>query len=68
MEMLPYHVVPPSGVKNTQMSTAFAVVVRDNDAAPPGKRKAPPDQATVRPADASFAKMRVKDEAPDETG
>ena len=62
MEMLPYHVVPLSGVKNTQMSTAFAVVVRDRDAAPPGKRKEPPAQATVRPAVPSFARISVKDE------
>ena len=62
MEMLPYHVVPLFGVKNTQMSTAFAVVVRDNVPAPPGNLNAPPAQATVRPAVPSFVKMSVKDE------
>lgn len=44
------------------MSTAFAVVVRDRDEAPPGKRNAPPAHATVRPAVASLVKMSVKDE------
>ena len=62
MEMLPYHVVPLFGVKNTQMSTALAVVVRDNAAAPPGKRNVPPAHATVRPAVASFVKISVKEE------
>ena len=62
MEMFPYHVVPLSGVKKTQMSTAFAVVVRDSDAAPPGKRNEPPLQATVRLGVASFVKMSVNDE------
>ena len=61
MEMLPYHVVPLFGVKNTQMSTALAVVVRPSVAAPPGKRNVPPAHATVRPAVASFVKMSVKD-------
>jgi hypothetical protein len=61
MEMLPYHVVPLSGVKNTQMSTAFAVVVRDSADAPPGKRNAPPAHATVRPAVASFVRINVND-------
>ena len=62
MAILPYHVVPLLGVKNTQMSTAFAVVVRDNVAAPPGNLNAPPAHATVRPGVASFVKMSVKDE------
>ncbi len=62
MEMLPYHVVPLFGVKNTQISTAFAVVVRESDAAPPGKRNVPPAHATVRPAVPSFVKMSVNDE------
>ena len=62
MEMLPYHVVPLFGVKNTHMSTAFAVVVRESAPAPPGKRNVPPAQATVRPAVPSFVRMSVKDE------
>ena len=60
--MLPYHVVPLFGVKNTQMSTALAVVVRPSDAAPPGKRNVPPAHATVLLAVASLVKMSVKDE------
>jgi hypothetical protein len=68
MAILPYHVVPPSGVKKTQMSVAFAVVVRDRDAAPPGNRKEPPDQATVLPAVPSFVKISVNEDEPVATG
>ena len=64
MGMAPYHVVPPFGVKKTQISVAFAVVVRDRDAAPPGKRKVPPDQATVLPAVPSFVKINVNEDDP----
>jgi hypothetical protein len=64
----PYHVVPPFGVKKTQTSVAFAVVVRDRDAAPPGKRKVPPAQATVLPAVPSFVKINVNEDEPVDTG
>ena len=64
MAILPYHVVPPSGVKKTQMSVAFAVVVRDRDAAPPGNLNAPPAQATVLPAVPSFVKINVNEDDP----
>ena len=64
MAMFPYHVVPPLGVKNTHTSTALAVVVRDNDAAPPGNKNVPPDQATVRLGVASLVRIRVKDDDP----
>jgi hypothetical protein len=64
MAILPYHVVPPFGVKKTQTSTAFAVVVRDRDAAPPGKTKLPPAQATVLPAVPSFVKINVNEDEP----
>jgi len=62
--MLPYQVDPPLGVKNAQISVAFAVVVRDKDAAPPGKLNDPPDQATVRPAVPSLVRISVNEDAP----
>jgi hypothetical protein len=69
MAILPYHVVPPFVVKKTQTSVAFAVVVRDRDAAPPGKTKLPPAQATVLPAVPSFVKIKVREvDDPDATG
>ena len=64
MGMEPYQVVPPSGVKKTQMSTAFAVVVRDRLAAPPGNLNEPPAQATVLPAVPSFVKISVNEDDP----
>lgn len=64
MVMLPYHVVPPLVVKNTQISVAFAVVVRDKVAAPPGHKNEPPAQATVRLGVASFVKINTKDDDP----
>jgi hypothetical protein len=64
IEMLPYHVVPPSGVKKTQMSIALAVVVREREAAPLANLNVPPDQATVRPAVASFVSISVNEEEP----
>jgi hypothetical protein len=64
IEMLPYHVVPPSGVKKTQMSVALAVVVREREAAPPGNLNVPPAQAIVRLAVASFVSISVSDEEP----
>ena len=66
---MPYHVVPPSVVKNTQMSTAFAVVVRDSADAPPGNLNEPPAQATVLPAVPSFGNIKVMEvEEPEPTG
>ncbi len=64
MGIAPYHVVPPFGVKKTQTSTAFAVVVRPRADAPPGNRKVPPDQATVLPAVPSFVKISVNEDDP----
>jgi len=64
IEMLPYHVVPPSGVKNTQTSTPLAAVVRESDADPLGNLNVPPDQATVRPAVASFVSISVNEDDP----
>ena len=68
MTILPYHVLPPLGVKNAQTSVAFAVVVRDKDAAPFGNKNVPPDQATVRPDAPSLVKIKVNAEDPDATG
>ena len=68
MAILPYQVVPPSGVKKTQISIALAVVVRDKDAEPPGNLNEPPAHATVRPAVQSFVRMSVNEDAPEDTG
>ena len=64
MAMLPYHVVPPSGVKKTQMSVALAVVVRERVPDPLGNLNAPPDQATVLPAVPSFVSISVNEDEP----
>jgi len=64
IEILPYHVVPPSGVKKTQMSVALAVVVREREAEPLGNLNEPPDHATVRPAVASFVSISVNEDEP----
>jgi hypothetical protein len=61
-------VVPPSGVKKNQTSTALAVVVRESDAAPPGNLKLPPAQATVLPGVPSFVKISVNEDEPVATG
>ena len=62
--MLPYHVVPPFGVKKTQMSVALAVVVRAREAEPLGNRKVPPAQATVLDGVASFVSISVNEDEP----
>jgi len=63
-------VVPPSGVKKNQTSIAFAVVVRDSAAAPPGNLNVAPEPA--QPIDllavASFDKINVNEDDPDDTG
>jgi hypothetical protein len=64
IEMFPYHVVPPFGVKKTQMSVALAVVVREREAEPLGNKKVPPAHATVRPAVASFVSISVNEDDP----
>jgi hypothetical protein len=63
-------VVPPSGVKKNQTSIALAVVVRERDAAPPGNFIVAPEptKATVLPGVASFVKISVNEDAPDDTG
>jgi hypothetical protein len=50
------------------MSMAFAVVVLDKVAAPPGNLNEPPAKATVLPAVASLVKMSVNEDAPVATG
>lgn len=59
--IFPNQVVPEFAVKNTQTSVAFAVVVRDKAADPPGNWKEPPDQATDLPGVASLVKINVKE-------
>lgn len=68
MAILPYHVLPPLGVKNTHTSTAPPDVERDRTPEPPGNKNVPPDQATERPEVPSLVRIRVKDEDPEETG
>jgi len=68
MGMEPYQVVPPFGVKKNQISVAFAVVVLESAAAPPGNKNVPPAQATVLPAVASFVKISVNEDDPVATG
>ena len=60
--------VPPSGVKKNHTSTALAVVVLDKEAAPPGNLNDPPAHDTVRLGVASFVKIKVNDDAPEDTG
>jgi len=61
-------VVPPSGVKKNQTSIAFAVVVRESAAAPPGNLNEPQAQATVLPGVASFDRISVNEDEPVATG
>ena len=59
--MLTYHVVPLSGEKKNQMSTALASV--DLVIEPPGYLNVPPARATVREAVASFVRINVNEVA-----
>ena len=62
------YVVPPFGVKKNQISVALAVVVRVTE--PPGYLNVAPEpaKATVLPGVASFVKISVNEDAPDDTG
>ena len=64
---MPYHVVPPSGLKNVQISIAFAAVVLESDPEPPGYLNVPPVYAnvTVLLGVASFVNMTVAAAAPE---
>jgi len=52
------------------MSTALAVVVRESAAAPPGNFIVAPEpiKVTVLPGVASFVRISVNEDAPDDTG